>query len=462
MARRPEDLSGRLPAEAEVVRGDVLEPATLTDALRGISVAFYLIHSMGARGDFEHNDRLAARNFAQAAELAGVRRIVYLSGLGEGPGLSPHLRSRQEVGRILRASAVPTLELRASVIIGSGSLSYELIRSLVERLPVMVTPRWVRVTTQPIAIEDVIGYLVESIDVPLEGSHVIEIGGADQMSYGDLMQEYARQRGLRRYMIPVPVLTPRLSSLWLRLVTPVYAHVGRELVDGLKNPTVVRQAAPEAFRVRPRGTAEAIRRALDNEDERIARTRWSDSRSVQRPSRGWGGARFGTRLVDSRRRTVAVTPSQAFAPIRRIGGPTGWYYATWLWKLRGLLDVIAGGVGLRRGRRDPEHVHVGEPLDFWRVEAYEPDRVLRLRAEMKVPGRAWLQFEVTPEHDGTMITQTAVFDPVGLFGLVYWYALYPMHRLVFDGMLRNIARVAVAGPTAQQSTSPRATAGRPR
>lgn len=444
MARRPEELRSRAPDGTEVIGGDVLDPESLAPALEGVDVAYYLIHSMGAAGDFEDADRVGAENFGRAAARAGVRRIVYLGGLGSGDDLSPHLRSRQDVGRILADSGVDTLEFRASVIIGSGSLSYELIRALVEKLPVMVTPAWVRVQTQPIAIEDVVEYLVQAVDVSVPGSEILEIGSPDRVSYGQVMKEYARQRGLKRLMMPVPLLTPRLSSLWLGLVTPVYAHVGRKLIDGLRNPTTVTYQSPALrhFSVRPMSVAEAIARAIVNEDERIARTRWSDTRSVQRPGGSWGGTRIGTRIVDSRQRRVAASPSAAFTPIRRIGGDVGWHYGNALWWLRGFLDTLLGGVGLRRGRRDPECVRPGETLDFWRVEAYEPDRLLRLRAEMKVPGRAWLQFEVSSSGTGSEITQSAIFDAVGLLGLAYWYALYPLHRFVFRGMLDGIAAAA--------------------
>jgi hypothetical protein len=257
------------------------------------------------------------------------------------------------------------------------------------------------------------------------------------------MHEYARQRGLRRWMIPVPVLTPYLSSLWLGLVTPVHARIGRKLVGSLRNPTLVQDTtALRAFSVRPRGLREAIARALINEDHEFAQTRWSDALSSTGKPKSWGGVRFGSRLVDSRTIDVPVPPQAAFAPIQRIGGQTGWYYGTWLWSLRGFLDRLVGGVGLRRGRRDPVDLRVGEALDFWRVEQYEPDRLLRLQAEMKVPGRAWLEFEVSGDQQNSTIRQTAVFDPVGLFGLLYWYSLYPLHELVFAGMLRGIARAA--------------------
>jgi uncharacterized protein YbjT (DUF2867 family) len=399
---------------------------------------------MGTTGDYAAQDRQAAAAFAAAAEHEGVKRIIYLGGLGEPPGLSKHLASRQEVGRILRESGVPTIEFRASIVIGSGSLSFEMIRALVEKLPIMVTPRWVRVIAQPIAIDDVIDYLVAGLDIDHSGSAVFEIGGMDRVSYGDIMREYAAQRGLRRLMIPVPLLTPKLSSLWLGLVTPIYARVGRQLVDSLRNPTAVRDpSALEAFAIRPRGLTEAIARALRNEDRSIAETRWSDALSSRGATPQWGGIRFGSRIVDSRNVTVPLGPSDAFRAVRRIGGAVGWYWGDWLWRLRGFLDLLVGGVGSRRGRRDPEWVVAGDTIDFWRVEAVEPDRLLGLSAEMRLPGRAWLQFEVQETPTGSTIRQTAIFSPVGLLGLLYWYGLYPVHTLVFRGMLRGLARAAI-------------------
>jgi uncharacterized protein YbjT (DUF2867 family) len=443
MARRPAQLAPRVAVGTEVVAGDVLDPPSLAPALDGVHTAYYLIHSMAATPEYERRDREGAEAFARAARDAGVRRIIYLGGLGQGPNLSRHLASRQEVGRVLRVSGVPTVELRASIVIGSGSLSFELIRALVERLPVMITPSWVNTPTQPIGIEDLIAYLLAVLDLPPRGSIVYEIGGRDRVSYGDLMREYGRQRGLRRPMLPVPVLTPWLSSLWLGLVSPVYAGVGRELIEGVRNETVVREdRALRDLPVRPRGIADVIARELRNEDLELAATRWSDALSSQRDPRDWGGAKFGSRRVDSRAVRVSVGPEAAFRPIARIGGATGWYYGNRLWQLRGLLDLAAGGPGLRRGRRDPEQVAPGDTLDFWRVEAVEPGRLLRLRADMRLPGRAWLQFEVSAEHGGSTIRQTALFDPVGLGGLLYWYGLWPVHRLVFAGMLRRIAEEA--------------------
>jgi uncharacterized protein YbjT (DUF2867 family) len=443
LVRRPEAIAPR-PGLA-VVAGDALDAAAVRRALESVGVAYYLIHAMGAAAGFQERDRQAARIFAEAARDAGVQRIVYLGGLGSGPDLSTHLASRQEVGRLLASTGVETIEFRASIVIGSGSLSFELVRALTDRLPMMITPHWVRTRAQPIAIEDVIAYLVAALDLDAGAGGIFEIGGADVATYSELMNEYARQRGLHRLLVPVPVLTPRLSSLWLGLVTPVYARVGRTLVESLPHETVVHDpSALERFAIRPRGYREAIARALLNEDEEIARTRWSDALSAGgRRYRPAAGAVHG-QLVDSRVREVPVAPQQAFAPIRRIGGGTGWYYGNTLWRLRGFLDLLAGGVGLRRGRRDPETPAVGSALDFWRVEAYEPDRLLRLSAEMRVPGRAWLQFEVEGDEHRSRVHQTAIFDPAGLAGLLYWYALLPLHRLVFAGMLDGVAQRAAA------------------
>jgi len=443
LARKPEFLRPRVAPSTEVVRGDVLDTPSLEDAMKDVHTAYYLVHSMAAGGGFEERDRLGAENFAKAARENGVKRIIYLGGLGGGEELSSHLASRQEVGEILRSSGVPTIEFRASIIIGSGSLSFELARALVEKLPVMITPRWVRSRTQPISIEDVLAYLSKAVELADDNSYVFEIGGADQVSYRDIMREYASQRGLRRIMVPVPVLTPWLSSLWLGLVTPIYARVGRQLIEGVRNDTVVEDdLALRVFDLRPKGIQEAIARALSNEEQELAETRWSDALSSRGSLSAWGGERFGSRIVDSKTIAVSCQPATAFAPIRRIGGETGWYYADWLWRLRGLVDLVLGGAGMRRGRRSRESLAPGDTVDFWRVEAFEPDRLLRLLSEMKLPGRAWLQFEVKGEESGSVIRQTAVFDPVGLMGLAYWYGLYPIHRAVFNGMLRGTAQAA--------------------
>lgn len=444
LARQPEFLRARVAGQTEVVAGDVLAAASLNEAMAGVDTAYYLVHSMQRGADFSEKDRQAAQNFGAAARAAGVRRIIYVGGLGDDRHeLSAHLRSRHEVGDVLRASGVPILEFRASIIIGSGSLSFELIRALVERLPAMIMPRWVNVIAQPIAINDILAYLVAGLDVSLDGNRIFEIGGTDRVSYGDIMREYARQRGLKRLMIPVPLLTPRLSSLWLGLVTPLYARVGRILVDSMRHETVVRDgAAAEVFAIRPLGIREAIAAALRNEDHECAQTRWSDSLISASPKRDWGGVRFGNRIVDTRTVTVAATPEAAFAAIEQIGGSTGWYFGNALWQLRGWLDLLVGGVGMRRGRRDARSLLPGEVVDCWRVESIERPHRLRLTAEMKLPGRAWLEFNVQSDGNSTQLRQTATFDPLGLWGLAYWYGIWPLHQVVFVGMLRGLARSA--------------------
>ncbi len=442
LTRNPAGLAGIVGKATQIVAGDVLDEDSLSSAFEGVETAYYLVHSMGSSDDFEQSDRRAAENFAKACSRHSVKRIIYLGGLGNPDHkLSKHLRSRQEIGNILRTSTASVIEFRASIIIGSGSLSFEMIRALVERLPIMICPKWVGVLAQPIAIEDVLSYLCEALHCPLDETIVFEIGGPDQISYGEIMQRYARQRGLTRWMIPVPFLTPYLSSLWLGLVTPLYSRVGRKLIDSLRNPTLIsNNVADRYFSIRPKSTDEAIARALVNEDLEFAATRWSDAFSSAGKQKNWGGVRFGSRLVDSRVRQVAANAQQSFQPIRRIGGSTGWYYGTWLWKIRGFLDLLVGGVGVRRGRRHPDQIRIGDAIDFWRVEKFEDNKLLRLSAEMKLPGRAWLEFEVNEKDEVSTIRQTAIFDPVGLFGLVYWYALFPVHQFVFAGMLRNLCR----------------------
>jgi len=456
MARRPENLVPRVGPSTQVVKGDVLDLVSLQSALKGVSVAYYLVHSMSSEGSFEENDRKAAHNFGKIAKAAGVERIIYLGGLGnDDDDLSPHLRSRQEVGKILRQSGVPLLEFRASIVIGSGSLSFQLIRSLVERLPIMITPKWVQVSAQPIAIEDLIEYLEAALFVPDSGCRVYEIGGADQVSYADIMRIYGSCRNIGVRMIPVPFLSPYISSLWLGLITPLYSRIGRKLIQSIVHPTVVcDESALKVFNIQPMGVDDAIRRAIDNEDKEFAETRWSDSLSSSGKMRSWFGVSFGSRLVDSRTVEVNMPPKAIFKPIQRIGGNTGWYAWNWLWQLRGFLDLLVGGVGMRRGRAHFETLRIGDTVDFWRVEEHDPNHLLRLVAEMKLPGRAWLEFEVVGDDFSSTIRQTAIFDPVGLLGLIYWYALYPLHQLVFAGMLRGIADKALSSNTNLQKMSP--------
>ena len=411
----------------EAVEGDCLDEASLDRALAGVDCAYYLVHSMGAGRNFEARDRQAAANFGRSAARAGVKRIIYLGGLTDASGsLSAHLRSRAETGDVLRASGVPVVEFRSSIIIGAGSLSFEMIQALVERLPIMVCPRWVATLTQPIAIDDVIAYLEAALDLPDGVRTIFEIGGPDTVSYGDMMRAYARLRGLRRLLLPVPFLTPHLSGLWLALVTPAQARIGRSLVEGLKNSTIVRStAARDAFPIKPSPLDASLLAAI---------AEGADAR----------------KRIDTRTTVVEVPAAQAFAPVRRIGGATGWYFLNVLWRVRGALDTWFGGVGMRRGRRDPELCAVGDFIDGWTVEAFEPDRRLRLSSDWKLPGRAWLEFEVT-EVDGrhSTVRQTATFDPRGLIGRAYWYALVPIHSVLFRGMLERIARRAsVSGAAA--------------
>jgi uncharacterized protein YbjT (DUF2867 family) len=442
LTRHPEVVRARARPGTAVLEGDVLDRASLDPAMAGVHTAYYLVHSMSGAGDFEDLDRRAATNFAMAARSAGVAQIVYLGGLGSGERLSPHLASRQEVGRILGSVGIPTIELRASIVIGSGSASFETVRALVEHLPVIVAPDWVETLAQPIAIEDVVEYLLATIELERPVHGVFEIGGLDRVTYADVMREYARRRGLRRRVTRMSLITPRASRLLLGLLTPVYGRIAAAMVDSLRNETIVTSSAAQAaFAVQPRGLAAAIERALVNEDHEFAATRWSDALPQERPLR-WGGLPFGRRLVASRVARVDAGPDEAFAPIQRIGGSTGWYAADWFWRLRGLLDTLRGGVGLRRGRRDPHELRVGDTVDFWRVERLEPGRLLRLSAEMKIPGRLWLQFEVDPHGRGALVRQTTVFDPAGYVGLAYWYVLYPVHHRVFSGMLRGILRAA--------------------
>ena len=446
MSRDPRPLTARFP-HLTVVAADLLDPSTLPIALEKVDVAYYLAHSMGAgeRG-FAERDRQAARNLAQAAKRAGVSRIVYLGGLGDDSAhLSHHLASRHETGVELAAHGVPVTEFRAAVIIGSGSASFEILRHLTERLPVMITPRWVGTRCQPIGIADVLDYLVGALDHP-EVTGIVEIGGPDVLSYGDMMRTYARLRGLRRLMIPVPVLTPRLSSYWVNLVSPVPARIARPLIEGLRNEVIVRDARPAAaFGLAPVSYVDALGRALDRVDHHDVESTWFDAlagsgqASLSAVTSGEG------MIVERRERVIAATPERVFAAVERVGGDAGWPYADVLWRVRGLADRLVGGVGMRLGRRDPDHLRVGDALDFWRVEEIRRPALLRLRAEMKVPGRAWLQFEVTATEGGSRLVQTAFFEPKGLPGLAYWYVLYPVHGLIFRGMVRVLAERAAAG-----------------
>ena len=447
LARDPSRLAGRPWVEAvEVVRGDVLDPSTLPAALNGVEVAYYLVHSMGEQAAFAARDREAARAFGLAARDAGVERIVYLGGLGAAEtGLSDHLRSRQETGDALRSGGVPVTEFRAAVIVGSGSISFEMIRWLVERLPVMICPRWVFQRIQPVAITDVLSYLVAAPDVPESADRIVEIGGSDVLTYRDMMLGYAARRGLRRHLVPVPVLTPRLSSHWVRWMTPVPAAIARPLVEGLRNEVIVRDdSALHLFpAIHPLSYAEALDQALERLERGEVETAWSDALSNSPP--GVPTVTLSTvegMIIERRTVQVDLFPEPLFRAFTGLGGERGWLYMNWAWEIRGVLDQLVGGPGFRRGRRDPDNLRPGDALDFWRVEAVEPGRLLRLRAEMKVPGRAWLQFEAQPLDGGSLLSQTAYFAPHGLAGHLYWYALYPIHAAIFGNLVRRVAERA--------------------
>ncbi|WP_416902626.1 SDR family oxidoreductase [Micromonospora echinospora] len=439
-------------ARVEVVEGDLRRPETLPAAFADVDVAYHLVHSLGQAG-FEAADREAATNFARAARAAGVRRIVYLGGPEPAADTrpSPHLRSRSEVGRILLASGVPTAVLRAAVIIGSGSASFEMLRHLTERLPVMVTPRWVRNRIQPIAIRDVLHYLVAAVDLPPEVDRAFDVGGPDVLTFTEMMQRYAAVAGLRRRVVlPVRPLTPSLSSHWVGLVTPVPNRIARPLVESLVHEAVAREHDIARYVPDPPGGLtgfdDAVRLALARVRDAEVETRWSTASGPDAPAEPlpsdpqWSG---GSVYTDLRSRRVAAPPDALWQVVEGVGGDHGWYSFPLAWSVRGWLDRLVGGVGLRRGRRHPHRLHVGEALDFWRVEEIVRGELLRLRAEMRLPGRAWLEMRVEPTDDGgSRYAQRAVFLPRGLAGHAYWAAVAPFHAVVFGGMARNIARGA--------------------
>jgi uncharacterized protein YbjT (DUF2867 family) len=468
LVRDPARLQGRPWFEqVDIARGDVLKPETLALSLQDVDAAYYMIHSMKSSADFHRRDLTAAQNFGNAAKRAGVERLIYLGGLVDpNSALSEHLSSRQQTGQVLREAGIPVTEFRAAAIIGSGSLSFEMVRYLTERVPIMICPRWVYTRTQPISIRDVLSYLVATLEVPESVDQIIEIGGADVLTYGEMMLGYARARGLRRHLVPVPVLTPRLSSYWVHWVTPIPAEIAKPLIQGLRNELIVREDTAQRLfpDIRPVDYQAAVRRALARLDASQVETIWSDALATSQGDLTPVNLTTQDGMIfEQRQRVVDAPPAAVYRAYTGLGGQRGWPYFDWAWRVRGIMDRIIGGVGLRRGRRDPDEVRVGDALDFWRVEAVEPDRLLRLRAEMKVPGRAWLQFESIPQASGqTILQQTALFAPKGLFGLLYWYVLYPLHGLIFSGMVQQLGWQAEAlqqggimPPEAQQAAQRR-------
>lgn len=449
LVRDASRLEGRSWEGVEIIQGDMLQPGTLPTALRGIDVAYYLVHSMAAgEAGFVKRDRTAARNFGIAAHKAGVKRIIYMGGLGrERSSLSAHLRSRQEIGDILRQSGVPVTEFRAAIVVGSGSMSFEMIRYLTERLPAMICPKWVNTPCQPIGVLDVMQYLLGALEEPRSTGETIEVGGSTVLTYGRMMLDYAATRGLRRWLVPVPLLTPRLSSLWVNLVTPIPTAYARPLIEGLRSPVVVtNNSAKEIFpHIKPVSYREAVKLALEQIDLNLVETNWASSlqsSAYAHPPLTKLQSEQGM-IIERRELQVPVSPETAYKAFARIGGRNGWYYVNWLWRLRALLDRLMGGVGMRRGRRDPLDVVPGDALDWWRVEAAERGKFIRLRAEMRLPGSGWLEFRAEPtDTGGTCLQQVAYFQPKGLMGLLYWYLLYPVHRLIFKGMIREVAHKA--------------------
>jgi uncharacterized protein YbjT (DUF2867 family) len=427
--------------------GDVLEPESLYDALQGIDAAYYLIHSMSGHTEFSQRDKEAAQNFARAAEAEGVTRIIYLGGLGDpGGNLSEHLRSRQETGAALRQFQVPVTEFRAGMVVGSGSLSFEMLRHLTERLPIMIAPRWVFTKTQPIAVRDVLSYLIAALESPASEGKIIEIGGASVLTNAQMMQTYARIRGLHRLIIPVPVLTPRLSSYWVHLMTPVPADIARPLIAGLRSELIVRTSlASEIFPdIQPLDYETAVRLALKNLDGHHIETLWTDAlASSQADIPPVYLTQEQGMLIERRQKIVSAPPETVYRVFAGFGGRRGWPPYNWLWYVRGAIDRLIGGVGMRRGRRHPDELREGEALDFWRVEEVKSPHLLRLRAEMKLPGHGWLQFEARRRDDGhTDLIQTAFFASKGLWGVIYWYGIYPLHGLIFSKMIKTIAERA--------------------
>ncbi|MGP4114726.1 SDR family oxidoreductase [Streptomyces sp. 4N509B] len=472
LARTPAKLRDHPWAgRVEVVRGDVTDPDSIARALRGMDVAYYLVHALGTGRGFEETDREAAHIFGEQARRAGLARLVYLGGLTPeavpASELSPHLRSRAEVGRILLDSGVPTAVLRAAVIIGSGSASFEMLRYLTERLPVMVTPRWVHTRIQPIAVRDVLRLLTGCAGLPPEVNRAFDVGGPDILTYYDMMRRYAAVAGLtRRLILPVPVLSPGLSSQWVGLVTPVPARIARPLTESLRHEVVCRENDVERYVPSPPGHPLGFDRAVALALERVrdaqVSTRWSSAAVPGAPSDplptdpDWAG---GSLYTDVRERDAEVAAATLWNVIEGIGGENGWYSFPLAWAVRGWLDRLLGGVGLRRGRRDARRLRVGDSLDFWRVEEIERGRLLRLRAEMRLPGLAWLEMRVEGPDDeggdgeggdggngrpagGVRYAQRAVFHPRGLLGHLYWWSVSPFHALVFGGMARNIVRAA--------------------
>ena len=428
--------------QVDVFKGDVLDESSLSGLFDGISCAYYLIHSMESSNDFVRTDLRAASNFARVSKRENLSRIVYLGGLAdENSKLSTHLRSRQDTGKALSQFETQVIELRSSVIVGSGSLSFEMVRNLTERIPIMICPQWVYTKTQPIAISNVLQYLVDSLKIKDKSDLVIEIGGKDVLTYGDMIKKYAYSRHLKRYLIPVPVLTPKLSSYWVHWTTPLSANITKPLVEGLKNESIVNCSKAGIYfpDIKLLPYSEAVSRATSNFKKRAIETSWSDSLVSSNGNDSEVSSVLSEGLiVETRKSNINAKESEVFNAISSIGGENGWYYANFLWVIRGYIDLLFGGVGLRRGRRHPFKLRQGDALDFWRVEKVIKNKIIILKAEMKLPGKAWLEYELVNTNEGVNLFQRAYFMPRGLWGLTYWYSLYPLHKIIFRGLINEI------------------------
>jgi uncharacterized protein YbjT (DUF2867 family) len=447
LVRDPSRLQGRSWLnKVEVVSGDALSPDSLANAMKDVSAAYYLIHGMQGGKLNAERDLQAARNFAQAAEDANIERIIYLGELVDPTAnLSPYLRARHETGYILRYGKVPVTEFRAGMIVGSGSALFEMIRYLTEREPLLICPAWFYSQAQPIAIRDVLSYLIDVLKTPDSNGRVIEIGGPTRLTYADMLLGYAKERNLKRWLIPTPFNAPRLSAYWVHMVTPIHWRIVAPLIEGLRAKLVVRDdTARKIFpQIHPIDFQTAAHLALGRVQRDHVETSWSDALVVSMGD--FKPYQFTVEeglFIERRQILLDIKPEAVFRAYTGIGGERGWLYMDWSWAIRGWMDKAIGGVGLRRGRRHPDEIHTGESLDFWRVESVEKNRLMRLRAEMIVPGKAWLQFESTPQgaqEDKTLLTVTAYFAPHGVPGFLYWYAMWPFHKFIFDGLARQLA-----------------------
>ena len=444
LVRNPERLKNRSwHSKVEIFKGDVLKLDTLAELFKNIDLAYYLIHGMSDDNNFETTDVKAARNFCLAAKNYSVEKIIYLGGLAESNDkLSKHLSSRHKTGEVLRESGIDITEFRAGVIVGSGSLSFEMIRNLTERIPIMICPRWIYTKTQPIAISNIMEYLINTISLDIPKNQIFEIGGQDILSYGEMIKEYSKVRKLNRYLIPVPVLTPTLSSYWVHWTTPLSANITRPLVQSLKNESIVKNKSVDRYfsNIKLISYKQAVNIALEKLNKELVETSWSDSLSSSEGKdlivdiKSIEGL-----IVEKRSRIIKNSKKNIFSYLLSLGGENGWLYANILWVIRGYIDLLVGGVGLRRGRRNPAELKQGDALDFWRVEKLILNKLIRLKAEMKLPGSAWLQYEIISiNNEKSELIQSAYFAPRGLGGLAYWYLLYPIHKIIFSGLIKTI------------------------